>query len=100
MAFREDDKAARLEGYEPLDLHESGNLCFALKSHGVGEDEVGCSPAEVVEQVMQSPRLQKTVLEVFNNASDQCVCMCAQCLAVSLHGVCVVCVCWLMYIAL
>lgn len=63
MDFKEDDRAAKLEGYEPLDLHKSGDFSFALQSHHVG-DTGGCGPAEVAEQVLQSPRLQKAVLEV------------------------------------
>ena len=64
MAFKEDDIAAKLEGYEPLDLHKSGDFSFALKSHHVEVDVSGCSPGEVAEQVLQSPRLRKAVLEV------------------------------------
>lgn len=65
MAFAKDDAAARLEGYEPIDLHQSGNVCFALKAHHVEltvDDQR--SPAQVVEEVLQSPRLGNTVAEV------------------------------------
>ena len=67
MAFARDDQAARLEGYEPLDLHKSGDACFALRVHHIDPEEDTCSPAEVVEEVLKSSRLQGAIIEV-------CVC--------------------------
>ena len=64
MAFARDDQAARLEGYEPLDLHKSGDVCFALRQHHIDPEEDACSPSEVVEEVLRSSRLQRAVLEV------------------------------------
>ena len=64
MAFARDDQAARLEGYEPLDLHKSGDVGFALRLHHIDPEEDTCSPAEVVEEVLKSSRLQRAVIEV------------------------------------
>ena len=64
MAFARDDAAARLEGYEPLDLHESGDVCFTLQTHDTGPEEEEASRAHVMEAVLRSPRLASAVKEV------------------------------------
>ncbi len=64
MAFTKDNVAAKLEGYEPLDLHESGNVCFMLRSHNTGPEPVEASRAMVMEEVLKSSRLSSAIKEV------------------------------------
>lgn len=64
MAFARDDAAAKLEGYEPLDLHKSGDVCFTLQTHDTGPEPLEASRAMVMEEVLRSPRLACAVKEV------------------------------------
>ena len=62
-------EVARLEGYAPMDLHESGDICYALKRHHAPENRhaSGCSQDEIKKEVVSSPRMQKVILEVLQN---------------------------------
>ena len=57
---------ARSEGYAPLDLHESGDICYALKRHDAPENRhaSGRSQDEIKKEVLGSPRMQQIILEV------------------------------------
>ena len=57
---------ARSEGYAPLDLHERGDICYALKRHDAPENRhaSGRSQDEIKKEVLSSPRMQQIILEV------------------------------------
>ena len=60
---------ARLEGYAPLDLHESGDICYGLKRHNAPENRhaSGRSQDEIKKEVLSSSRMQQIILEVLQN---------------------------------
>ena len=68
--------------YEPLDLHQRGDLCYALKKHAPKENRhsKGRSSHEVKAEVFNSARLQRTVQEVrspdMQEAIVTCTCIC------------------------
>ena len=64
--------AAHLDGYEPLDLHHRGDVCYALKKHAPGGNRhsKGRSSREVKDEVLNSARLQRTMQEVSSPAAS------------------------------
>lgn len=67
-------KVATSESYEPLDLRQRGDVCYALKKYSPRENR-HCrrlTPREVKKAVLASPRLQRTVREVSAAGVEGC----------------------------
>ena len=66
MEHEVEDRAARLAGYEPLDLHNAGDVCYALRRHDppATRHSQGLGPTDVKSMVMNSRKLQQIMLEV------------------------------------
>ena len=58
--------AAALDGYEPLNLHHGGDVCYALRKYAPGGNRhsKGRSSREVKDEVFNSARLRRTMQEV------------------------------------
>ena len=64
--YKDECEVARLEGYAPLDLHKSGDLCYGLKRHKAPENRhaSGCGQEEIKKDVLSSPRMRQVIVEV------------------------------------
>ena len=64
--YKKECDIARREGYVPLDLHKSGDICYALKRHNAPENRhaSGRSQDEIKTDVLTSSRMQQVILEV------------------------------------
>ena len=64
--YKKECEMARLEGYVPMDLHQRGDICYALKKHDAPKNRhaSGRSQEEIKREVLTSPRMQQVILEV------------------------------------
>lgn len=66
LLYQKEREIARREGYVQMDLHDSGDICYAMKRHDAPDNRhaSGSSQDQIKHDVLSSSRMQQVILEV------------------------------------